>query len=299
MRIGITGATGFIGREVGKLAAGSGHEFIAYTRRHGEYASLSTETLYQPKAAPHALPETQLDALVHLSGESLMGWWSEEKRRRIWKSRVDMTRALVSHLATWKPENRPKVLLCASGIGYYGNRSEDTLTETESAGSGFLADICVAWEKAAQEAEALGMRVVHLRTGFVLGRHGGALPVMTRLFRFGLGGRLGSGRQWMPWIHIQDQASLILWAAENESVRGPLNLCSPNPVTNAELTRQLARVLHRPAFFWAPSWVLRTLLRDTAKEMLLTSQKALPQVAQSQGYRFAYTDLHEALKSLM
>lgn len=292
MRIGITGATGFIGRHLAAYATGQGHEVIAYSRRPGS-------GLTQPKQAPHALPETPLDALVHLSGESLMGLWTAEKRDRIWKSRVDFTESLVAHLGTWKAENRPKVLVCASGAGFYGNSGVDAVDETSPRGEGFLADVCAGWEAAAQRAEALGMRVITSRTGMVLGRDGGAFPLLRRVFSCGLGGRLGSGRQWMPWIHIDDAVQLLLLAITTETVSGPLNLCAPEAVTNAEFTQKLAAVLHRPAFFHAPAFALKLLLRGMADEMFLGGQRVVPRVATRMGCLFLHPTLSGALASLV
>ncbi|MDI1311937.1 TIGR01777 family oxidoreductase [Prosthecobacter sp.] len=292
MRIGITGATGFIGKHLMASAMGRGHEVVAYSRRPGS-------GLLQPKQAPHALPETPLDVLVHLSGESLMGLWTPEKRDRIWKSRVDFTEAMVAHLGTWKAENRPKVLVCASGAGFYGNSGDHAVDESSLHGEGFLADVCAGWEQAAHRAEALGIRVITLRSGMVLGRDGGAFPLLRRVFACGLGGRLGSGQQWMPWIHIDDAVQLILTAITTETVRGPVNLCAPQAVTNAEFTQKLATALHRPAFFHAPAFALKLLLRGMADEMLLSGQRAFPHVATELGYRFAHPELSSAFKALV
>ncbi|MFZ2277866.1 MAG: TIGR01777 family oxidoreductase [Prosthecobacter sp.] len=292
MRIGITGATGFIGRHLKEYAIDQGHEVIAYSRRPGS-------GLTQPKEAPHALPETPLDALVHLSGESLMGLWTQDKRDRIWNSRVDFTESLVAHLATWKAENRPKVLVCASGAGFYGNSGADAVDETSPRGEGFLADVCAGWESAAHRAEALGMRVITSRTGMVLGRDGGAFPLLRRVFACGLGGRLGSGRQWMSWIHIDDAVQILLQAITTETVSGPLNLCAPEPVTNAEFTQKLAAALHRPAFFHAPAFALKLLLRGMADEMLLGGQRVIPRVATEMGFDFVHPTLSGALASLV
>ena len=300
MRIGITGATGFLGRHVIRQAQGGGHELVAYTRSQlGLPVLLASQTLAQPKTAPHELPETKLDALVHLAGESLMGLWTAQKRERIWKSRVEMTQGLVRHLGTWKAENRPRVLVCASGAGFYGNRGDDLLDEASPSGAGFLAELCVEWEKAAKEAERLGMRVVMLRTGMVLGPDGGAFPLLKRVFGFGLGGRLGSGRQWMPWIHVEDAARLILRAVEQDSIRGPINLTAPEAVTNAIFTQSLAKALHRPAFFHAPIFAMRLLLRGMADEMLLGSQRVNPRVATDSGYTFTHPSLAGAFASLL
>ncbi len=300
MRIGITGATGFLGRHVIRQAQGIGQELIAYSRSQlGLPVLLAKETLTQPKTAPHELPETKLDALVHLAGESLMGLWTAQKRERIWQSRVEFTQGLVKHLGTWKAENRPQVLVCASGAGFYGDRGDEVLDESSPSGAGFLAELCVEWEKAAKEAENLGMRVVMLRTGMVLGPDGGAFPLLKRVFGFGLGGRLGNGRQWMPWIHVEDAARLILRAVDHDDLRGPINLTAPQAVTNAEFTATLAKALHRPAFFHAPAFAMRLLLRGMADEMLLGSQPVNPRVATDSGYTFTHPTLADALASLL
>ena len=300
MRIGITGATGFLGRHVIRQAQGCGHELIAYSRNQlGLPVLLAKETLTQPKSAPHELPETKLDALVHLAGESLMGLWTAKKRERIWQSRVEFTQGLMKHLGTWKAENRPRVLVCASGAGFYGDRGDEVLDESSPFGAGFLAELCVEWEKAAKEAEQLGMRVVLLRTGMVLGPDGGAFPLLKRVFGFGLGGRLGNGRQWMPWIHVEDAARLILRAVDHDDLRGPINLTAPQGVTNAEFTATLANALHRPAFFHAPAFAMRLLLRGMADEMLLGSQRVNPRIATDSGYTFAHPTLQGALQVLL
>jgi uncharacterized protein (TIGR01777 family) len=300
MRIGITGATGFLGRHVIRQAQGIGHELIAYSRSQlGLPVLLAKETLAQPKSASHELPETKLDALVHLAGESLMGLWTKTKRESIWQSRVEFTQGLVRHLGTWKAENRPRVLVCASGAGFYGDRGDEVLDESSPSGAGFLAELCVEWEKAAKEAEQLGMRVVLLRTGMVLGSDGGAFPLLKRVFGLGLGGRLGNGRQWMPWIHVEDAARLILRAVDHDVLRGPINLTAPGAVTNAEFTHSLAKALHRPAFFHAPAFAMRLLLRGMADEMLLGSQRVNPRAATDSGYTFAHPNLQGALASLL
>jgi uncharacterized protein (TIGR01777 family) len=298
MRIGITGATGFIGGHLARAAHDGGHQVVAYSRGRRTVTS-ADQTLLQPKTAPHSLPETKLDALVHLSGESLMGLWTQQKRDRIWKSRVDFTEALVTRLGRWEPANRPKVLVCASGAGFYGNSGGTPVDENSPRGHGFLADVCEAWEKAALRARSLGMRVVLLRTTMVLGADGGAFPLLKRVFGLGLGGRLGSGTQWMSWIHVDDEARIILKAAETEQVDGPINLAAPEAVMNAEFTQKLAAALKRPAFFHAPAFALRLLLRGMADEMLLGGQRVIPRVATEMGYGFAHPTLDSALKALI
>lgn len=298
MRIGITGATGFIGSHLALLAHSQGNQIIAYSRGK-KTAPVADKQLQQPRQAPHALPETKLDALVHLSGESLMGLWTPEKKDRIWKSRVDFTESLVAHLGTWKEENRPKVLVCASGAGFYGSSGNSPVDESSPRGSGFLADVCAGWEKAPHRAESLGMRVITLRTAMVLGGDGGAFPLLRRVFGLGLGGRLGSGQQWMSWIHIHDAVKIVLKAINTETVSGPVNLCAPGAVTNAEFTQKLASALRRPAFFHAPAFALRLLLRGMADEMLLTSQRVHPRVATELGHEFEHPDVSSAFKALV
>lgn len=296
MRIGITGATGLIGKALSQQAETQGHQIIAYSRRIISNPPKGREC-YSTQVNP--LPETPLDALVHLAGESLLGLWTQSKRERIWKSRVELTRKIVAKLKDWAPANRPRVLLSASGVGYYGDRADDGLDESSSRGSGFLAELCGEWEAAAAEAAALSIRVVHLRTGIVLSADGGAFPLMRRAFQFGLGGRLGPGTQWMSWIHEQDQIGLILWAITHEQVVGAMNLCAPQPVANADFTRQLAAKLRRPAFLHAPALALRSLLPGMAQEMLLSSQRACPQVALQTSYPFRFPDLASALAQLI
>ncbi|MFC5453301.1 TIGR01777 family oxidoreductase [Prosthecobacter fluviatilis] len=298
MRIGITGATGFIGRHLTLLAHAQGHTVVTYSR--GSRAVPGADEHRQlPANAPHALPETPLDALVHLAGESLMGLWTPGKRERIWKSRVNFTEDMVAHLSTWRAENRPKVLSCASGAGFYGNSCAAEVDESSPRGAGFLADVCASWEMAAHRAEGLGMRVITLRTGMVLGSDGGAFPLLRRVFACGLGGRLGSGRQWMSWIHLEDALQLLLQATGSEAVSGPVNLCAPQAVTNAEFTRTLAKALHRPAFFHVPAFALRLLLRGMADEMLLGGQRVIPQAAKRMGYRFVHPDISGAFAALV
>jgi hypothetical protein len=234
--------------------------------------------------------------LVHLTGEPVAQRWTPEVKQRIRSSRVDGTRNLVSALA--KLSERPRVLVCASAIGYYGSRGDDLLTETSSPGGDFLAQVVVDWERAAGEAEALGIRVVPLRFGVVLGKDGGALPKMLPPFRLGLGGRLSSGQQWMSWIHVDDVIGLIRFALENSAVRGALNATALQPVTNAEFTRELAAALHRPAVFPVPGLALKLLFGEMA-EVILGSQRVVPRAALSAGFRFEYPELRGALARLL
>ena len=196
-------------------------------------------------------------------------------------------------------KDQPQVLMCASGAGYYGNRGEEMLTESSQRGFGFLSDLCGEWEGAAGAAEKLGLRVVCTRTGMVLSQDGGAFPILRRVFRLGVGGRLGDGRQWMPWIHLEDQARLMLACLENSEINGAVNHVAPGVVTNREFTAKLAEKVGRPAFFHVPAFALRLLLRQMAGEMLLGSQRVRPQRAQDLGFTFRFPDLDSALGALV
>lgn len=297
MKIGITGATGLIGRTLGKLALAHGHEVIAFTRNPAR-TSLEWAAEVRPvdTAASMPLDASGLDALVHLAGEPVLGRWSEAKKQRIRDSRVEFTQKVTRCLAAASP--RPAVLLSGSAVGYYGDGGDAVLPETAAAGEGLLAKVCVEWEAAARRAQQLGVRVVLLRTGLVLAKEGGAFKLMRRVFSACVGGRLGSGNQWMPWIHVQDEARMILWAAEQPQVSGPLNVVAPGAVTNREFTRVLAGALHRPAFMHAPAFALRFLLGEAAA-MLLEGQRAVPQAALGGGFQFDYASLDEALQALV
>ena len=300
MRIGITGITGLIGRHVAEQALKRGWEVVGYSRSADSKVDGVREMLAQPRGAGWELPEPErpLDALIHLAGESVLGLWTAGKRERIRDSRVDFTEKMVPHLAKWKTP--PKGFICGSAVGFYGSRGDEVLTEASAAGNGFLVDVCVGWEAAAARAKAaFGARVVMLRTGVVLAREGGAFPLMKKAFSLGAGGRLGSGKQWMPWIHIRDEAGLILWAAETASVEGPLNLSGPAPERNTDLTKKLAKALHRPAFIPAPAFAMKALLGDVAEETLLTSQRVVPEAAQQGGYVFEFATLDAAIADLL
>lgn len=298
MRIGITGATGVIGRAVGTLAAGHGHQVVAFTRDPARSASLGFASEVRPVDARAAEPldASDLDVLVHLAGEPVLGLWTESKKQRIRDSRVDFTQRLVRCLAAASP--RPVSLLCASAIGIYGDRGDELLDEASAPGEGFLAGVCKDWEASAKRAEQLGMRVVHLRTGIVLANEGGAFKLISKAFELGLGGRLGAGGQWMSWIHLLDEARLILWAAERQDFQGHINLVAPGPVTNAEFTRVLAKALHRPAFMHAPVFALRLAMREAAS-VLLDSQRVMPNLALAHGFQFDCPTLESALAALL
>ena len=277
MNVAVTGAPGFLGRRVIAELAKAGHSPNPLARNP------SSESL------------DSAEAVIHLAGEPVAQRWTPEAKQRIYASRVDGTRNLVSSIS--KNAHRPPVLVCASAIGIYGSRGDEILKEDSRPAEDFLARVVVDWEKAAESAEALGIRVVNLRFSMVLG-DGGALAKMLPPFKLGIGGRLGSGKQWTSWIHIDDAVNLILFALENGQVRGALNATAPNPVTNAQFTRELARVLHRPAIFPVPPFALRLMFGEMA-DVVLASQRVLPAGAQAAGFQFRYSDLAPALANLL
>jgi len=274
MNIAITGASGLIGTRLRERLTSAGHVALAVPR----------------DAAPPAC-----DALVHLAGEPVSQRWTEAAKKRIHDSRVEGTRRLVNALST--ESTRPRVLVCASAVGYYGSRGDQILTEASTPGSDFLARVVMDWEEAAQLAESLDIRVVRLRFGMVLGP-GGALAKLLPLFRFGVGGKLASGHQWMAWIHIEDVVNLILFALDYAAVRGAVNATAPHPVTNEEFTDRLGIALHRPAILPVPAFALKLALGEMS-EMVLASQRVLPTVAKSAGFRFQYPELRAALENLL
>ena len=233
--------------------------------------------------------------MIHLAGEPVAQRWSAAVKQRIRDSRVIGTRNLVQALA--KLQSRPATLICASAVGYYGSRGDETLVESSPPGTGYLAEVCTAWEKEATAAEDLGMRVVRLRTGVVLDARGGALQRMLPPFRMGAGGKLGNGKQWMPWIHIQDLVGLIQFALVNP-MKGPLNGVAPYPVSNADFTKALAAAVKRPAIFPVPGFALRVLFGEMS-EILLASQRVLPKEAEAASFPFRYTQLAPALADLL
>ena len=297
MKIALTGATGFLGARLLHRLLADGHELSVLGRSRSpslppnvRFAAWDSTT-----GEPPAESLSGAGAVIHLAGEPVARRWNEEVKRRIRTSRVDGTRSLVCALSKLSPP--PAVLVNASAIGFYGSRGDELLTEESSAGGDFLAQLTQEWEAAADGAEALGIRVVKLRTGIVLG-NGGALTRMLLPFRLGLGGRLGSGHHWMSWIHIDDTIELIRLAASNPSVRGPLNLTAPNPVRNREFTSALAQALHRPAVFPVPELAVRALFGEMAG-VILASQRVLPKAALDLRYPFRFPHLAEALAAIV
>jgi uncharacterized protein (TIGR01777 family) len=292
MRALVTGATGFIGRP---LCAAAG-DAVALARDPARASALPGVASAHGWDAEREVPAAALDgidAVFHLAGEPIAeGRLDAEHRRRVLESRVNGTRRVVEAISRARP--RPPVLVAASAVGFYGSRGDEELDESSAPGAGFLAELCARWEEEARAAAALGVRVVALRIGVVLGPGGGALARMLPFFRLGLGGRVGDGRQWMPWIHRDDVVGLALHAARDPSLAGPVNATAPAPVTNRELTRALGEVLHRPAILPVPVAALRVAFGDLAG-VLVASQRALPRAALRAGYRFRFDDLRAAL----
>jgi len=297
MNIGITGASGLIGSAVGQLAAQEGHQVIAYSRRPDATAMpWASESRPIETSQPLPLDACGVDCLIHLAGEPVLGRWTTAKKQRIKDSRVDLTQRITRCLAEASP--RPASLICGSAVGYYGDCGDEVLVESAGNGTDLLAEVCRLWEDSARRAEQLGVRVVRLRTGVVLGKTGGAFPLMRTAFDWGVGGRLGDGRQYVPWIHLQDAARLILWATQQPALSGPINVSAPTPVTNAVLTHSLASAMNRWAWMHAPSFALRLVLGEVAS-MVLGSQRAVPARAIAEGFAFDFPELEDALTDLL
>ena len=274
MRIATTGSSGLIGSALLPFLAASGHEVVRVPR--GEFAIANS-----------------CDAVVHLAGENIAGRWTAAKKRKIHESRKQGTRALCEVL------KRPRVLVCASAIGIYGDRGEELLTEESATGRGFLADVCRDWEAATEPAVRAGIRVVNLRIGVVLSPRGGALGKTLPLFKLGLGGIVGDGRQYWSWIVIDDMVAVILRSLTDERLRGPVNAVAPNPVTNREYTKTLGCVLSRPTVFPLPAFVARLAFGEMADAVLLASARVQPKRLQESGYKFLFPNLEGALRHLL
>jgi len=290
MVIGITGATGFIGRQVVTAAVRRGHEVVAFSRN----AKQEIRDCVEVRAFDPAIP-LNLDgceAVIHLAAESVMGIWTSAKKRRILESRVQGTRRIAEAIRAM--EHPPEVFVSASASGFYGDTGDIELTEESSAGNGFLAETCVAWEREALAVESV-CRVVTPRIGLVLGKRGGALKMMVPLFRCCLGGPIASGRQWMSWIHLEDLAMLMVFAVENMDVRGALNATSPYPVRNEAFTLALAQEVRHPAVFRVPAFALRSVLGEFSHE-LLDSKRVIPAKAIEERFPFYFPNVEAALK---
>ena len=296
MRALISGASGFIGGALIPSLESSGAEITRLSR--GKSGASTTKVIPWDPAKPTA-PESVsgFDAVIHLAGESIVGRWTTPKKEKIRNSRVVGTRNLAQALAQAK--DKPKVFICSSAIGYYGDRGDELLNESSHPGSGFLPDVCREWEAATEPASDAGIRTVQIRTGIVLSSKGGALAKMLTPFKTGVGGRIGNGRQWMSWIDIEDMVGAILHVLNAETLRGPVNMVAPNPVTNADFTKTLAAVLSRPAIFPMPAFAVKLAFGEMGETVLLGSQRVEPAQLLQSGYRFHFNDLRSSLQNLL
>ena len=293
MNILVTGATGLIGSKLCTSLLQKNHRAIHLVRKP---PASENRILWDPSSGKLDKESLEgIDAVVHLAGESITGGrWTPKKKRRILQSRIQGTRLLSESLAGLS--SPPKVFVSASAIGYYGDRGDEMLVEDSDPGTGFLPDVCREWEKATESAAAKGIRIVFLRTGIVLSAHGGALAQMLPVFRMGLGGKIGSGRQYMSWIALEDITGIIEFAILTDSLQGPINAVAPNPVSNREFAKTLGRVLSRPSFFMLPGFAARLAFGEMADALLLSSARVSPSRLMDEKYPFRFPTLEEALR---
>jgi uncharacterized protein len=299
MKIVIAGATGFIGSMLVDRLWNQFHSLVLLSRRPPAEVGVTKKEWFSwapPSGGDWERALDGADGVINLAGEPIAGKrWSKEQKEKLRSSRVDSTHAIVGAIA--KAKAKPRFLVNASAVGYYGAHGDETVTEATSPGGDFLSRLCVDWENEAAKAEAHGVRVLRIRTGIVLGKGQGALAKMVPPFKMFAGGPLGSGKQYMPWIHIEDEIGLLLFLIENEKARGPFNATAPNPVTMDEFSKALGKVLNRPSWVSVPPSVLALIAGEMA-DMLLTGQRAVPEAARKLGYVFKYPTIDPALESL-
>jgi hypothetical protein len=297
IKVLISGGSGLVGSALTNALRADGHVVSHFIRPGGTAAP--GDVLWNPSRATVDVPALEgHDAIVHLSGASIAdGRWTDKRKATLRSSRVDSARVLVDSLTRLK--QRPRVFVCASAIGYYGDRGDELLTESSGYGNDFLSILCRAWEAEATRAAANGIRTVIARFGAILATQGGALPSMLTPFKLGVGGRLGSGKQWISWVALEDVVKVLRAAIDNENVSGPVNVVAPQPVQNSEFTRVLAGVLHRPAIFPAPAFALRLALGQMADALLLSSQRVQPEKLAKIGYKFRHETLQSALEAIL
>lgn len=299
MRILITGAGGLVGSALRERLSSQGHTISRLVRRPANASR--GEAYWNPEGGSidkTGLSDLKPEVVVHLAGENIAsGRWNETRKRKIRDSRVNGTRALADALAHL--EIKPKALICASAVGFYGSRGDEPLTEASPPGEGFLAEVCQAWEEGSELAAKAGIRTVNLRIGVILSPEGGALKKMLLPFKLGLGGVIGSGRQYWSWIALDDVVNAFDFAIQNETLRGPVNVVAPDPVTNKEFTKTLGRVLWRPTCFPLPASTARMLIGEMADALLLSSARVVPAKLEKAGFKFQYPGLREALKHLL
>jgi hypothetical protein len=296
LRVAISGASGLIGTALRPELTARGDDWAALVRR----TAGKNEIQWDPAQPLDPAKLNGFDALVHLSGKNIAGRWTAKLKREAFESRVQSTSTLARAAAeSFRQSGRPSIFVSASAIGYYGNRDDELLTEESPAGSGFAPQLAEAWEAASLPASEAGLRVVNLRIGIVLASHGGALRLMLPVFRMGIGGRTGTGRQYMSWITLDDVAAVIVFALRNDAVRGPVNLVSPEPVRNSEFVQALGNELHRPTLLPFPAFAVRLLFGEMGEQFLLGSQRVEPRKLTAAGYRFRHPTLREALRAVI
>ena len=295
MKVLVSGSSGLVGSALCASLSADGHDVVRLVRRPDLDAPSVHWDIDAGQLDASALEG--LDAVVHLAGESIAGRWTAKKKAEIHQSRVKGTRLLAKTLA--KLESPPGVLICASAIGAYGSRGDEELDESSTRGDDWLSQLAAEWEASCEDARRANIRVVNLRIGLVLAAKGGALGKMLTPFRLGVGGRVGSGKQWMSWVSIKDLVSAIRFAIDNDSLEGPVNCTAPNPATNTEFTKALGRVLKRPTVFPLPAFAVRALFGEMGESLLLGSQRVMPRSLQTAGFEFAYPDLEGCLRDLL
>ena len=296
MKIALTGGSGFIGTALTRKLIKEGHEVVVYDRIAPKVidplVSFVSVNLAE-NAAPDSLAAS--DAIVHLAGVSIYDRWTESYKKLILSSRIASTRSIIE--CCRRANHKPDVFVCASAVGYYGDQGETMLDENGQAGEDFLAGVCKSWEYEASQIESLGIRRVSIRTAIVLGPGGGMMSKLVPLFIWGLGGRLGNGRQWFSWIHIDDLVNSYYQAIMNRELSGPMNASAPEPITNRQFTKELAQALHRPAFWIVPAWILRIILGEFARAVL-GSTRVVPTKLLGQGFVFNYPTIGEAFRGM-
>ena len=301
MKVLVTGSTGLVGTALVSRLASEGQTVCRLMRPQSKSTAESKDgfnVAWDPATGELGGAGVGADAVVNLAGASIAdGRWTKERKALLYTSRIDTTRALVNALA--KMNARPRVLVSASAIGFYGDRGDELLSEESKTGADFLAGLAKEWEAEALKAEALGIRVVLARFGIILARDGGALPKMMLPFKLGAGGKLGSGKQWMSWVTLEDVVGILKFAIEKPAVRGAVNVVAPNAVQNTEFTKVLAKIMHRPALFPAPAFALHLALGEMADALLLSSQRVAPQAIKKLGYGFLHSDLPSALSAVL
>ena len=296
MRVLISGASGLLGTALTRSLRSEAHLTAALVRR----PAANDEVQWDPRQPLDPEKLKGFDAVVHLAGKNIAGVWTAKFKQEVLESRAVGTRTLATAVAeSFRRSGQPKVLVSASGVGYYGNRGDEELTEESGPGRGFLAEVCKQWEAATNAARDVGVRVVSLRIGVVLARDGGALKPLLLPFKLGFGGSIGSGRQWWSWVALDDVVGATTFTLEHERIQGPVNVVGPSPVRNSEFVRALGSALHRPAVLPLPEFVVRTVMGEMGRELLLTSANAVPKKLCEAGYAFRHTNLNDALRAAL